>query len=99
MNSLVETTRSVLGDRDAAQEQRLLRIKWREPDGRLAVLDGLAVAAREGKAAAELGARRRRIGIELNRSAESRNCFLRTALHHGPIAERDVRPGIPAIKR
>src|SRR5262249_32658120 len=98
-NSLVETARRMLGDRDPAQKQRLLRIKRREPDCGFTMLDRLAMEAREGEATTELRARRRRVRIELNRTAESRNRFIRVALHHGPIAERDVRPGIPVVER
>src|SRR6185369_14476791 len=99
MYGLVETACGVLGDRDAAQKQRLLRIEWREPYGRLAVLDRFAMEARERKAATEMRACRRGIRIELNRPAESRNRFVRVALHHGPISERNMGPRISIVER
>ena len=62
------------------------------------MLDRLAILPAKAKPRLEMRVGRRRIRIEVDRPAKRRDRLLGAPFHHGPIAKRDVPPGIAIIE-
>src|SRR5205085_12154439 len=94
-----KTAGRVVSDSDTAEEHRHLGVERAQPDRLFAMRDRLAIMPGKSQSVAAIAVRRCRARVEVDGAAERRERPLGAPLHHRPITERDLAPGIAIVER